>query len=517
MTATMTVEVPWLLFGGELLFDPVSRALLASTLVIWGLAAWSVARTTPADERRPGHFGFFGLVVAGNLVATAAGDPVTFFLGYALLGLCTYPLIAYDRTASALDSARLYLVYMLIGEGLLLAALVLSWSPPGGGTFPLHLDARWLALLVLGGLGVKAGIPGLHSWMPAAYRATPSAAASALAGATISVAILGTMRLGLFLPGTGVPSAAWVMLGGAGTLFGVVRGLTRSEPEHVLAYSSVSQMGIAITVLGGRLTGEGSDAAVLLAVTAFLAHHGLAKGSLFLGVGLVREGALARLPKAVVLGGLGIPALALAGLPLSSGSLAKTGLADATHVVDYLEPFLVVSSAATMVLMLHFLETVVASTEPSPRRAHASAAVGPWAASVVSVLLAVWLWPDFRPMARAALRPENMAHALWGPSIGALIWLAVTRTLQRGRKGPAGPSWVERGARVLTARWEGWLAHYRETRPALRQLPTSARRSLRHAAVDFEGAVGSLDRYVGTWTLTGTLFLILLLALSRLL
>src|SRR5690606_4540540 len=100
--------------------------------------------------------------------------------------------------------------------------------------------------------------------------------------------------------------------------YGVLIGLTQTDPKTILAYSTLSQMGIVVTVLGAALA---SDAEGTLGAAALYAtNHGLAKGALFLSVGVVAASGRWRwsvvLPTALAAG-------AIAGLPLTGGALAK--------------------------------------------------------------------------------------------------------------------------------------------------------------------------------------------------
>jgi hydrogenase-4 component B len=115
-----------------------------------------------------------------------------------------------------------------------------------------RLDGLAIGLLLLG-LGVKAGMVPLHIWLPLAHPAAPVAASAVLSGTMIKTALLGWMR---FLPVGAVALPEWGgLLAGAGTLtllFALPIGLTQSDPKVVLAYSSISKMGLMMLVLGLR-------------------------------------------------------------------------------------------------------------------------------------------------------------------------------------------------------------------------------------------------------------------------
>ena len=154
--------------------------------------------------------------------------------------------------------------------------------------------------------------------MPLAYTAAPIPAAAVLSGAAVKAGVIGFIR---FLP-LGVAMPEWgEALATAGifsAFYGVVVGITQENPKTVLAYSSVSQMGLLAAALGMGLAA--GDPGTALGASFSAAHHILVKGGLFLAIG-VSATAGARLwpvliPAAVL-------ALGLGGLPLTGGTLAK--------------------------------------------------------------------------------------------------------------------------------------------------------------------------------------------------
>ncbi len=134
------------------------------------------------------------------------------------------------------------------------------------------------------GFGAKIGLVPFHIWMPLAYRAAPIPAAAVLSGAAVKAGVIGLIR---FLP-LDVATPEWgealVVAGLFSAFYGVAIGITQRNPKTVLAYSSVSQMGVIAAVFGmGLAVGDG-DAALFAGFYA--AHHTLVKGALFLAVGV---------------------------------------------------------------------------------------------------------------------------------------------------------------------------------------------------------------------------------------
>lgn len=381
LPARATLDLPWLLLGVSLGLDAGGRILLLTGTLVW-LAAAAIARDTLSGPRAGRFRTFFLLAMGGNFLLLLAQDALTFYLGYAVMGLSAYGLVAHRPGTRR--AARVYLAWTLAGEVALFTALVLLAAGAGGFDFAtLRSDAPGpvaLALLLIA-FGIKLAAPGLHHWMPLAYPAAPAAGAAVLAGVMINAGLLGLLR---FLPLGGATLAGWgtalVGIGLTATFYGVAVGLLQRRPGVVLAYSSMSQMGVLIAALGLALAEPAATAPLTVAVTLYAAHHGLAKGGLFLGLELRRRGVPWTLP------GLALLALALAGAPLTSGAAAKAALKAALPPEwTGLALALALGSVATTLLMARFLWLV--RRPQAARRTAPPLACSAWAALLGLVAL----------------------------------------------------------------------------------------------------------------------------------
>jgi formate hydrogenlyase subunit 3/multisubunit Na+/H+ antiporter MnhD subunit len=190
-------------------------------------------------------------------------------------------------------------------------------------------------------------------------------------------------------------------------------GLVQRDPKVVLAYSSVGKMGIMTATLGIVAMDPRLAPAVVPALAFYAAHHGLSKGALFLGVGVVKT-----VGAPWTVGLLLLPALALAGAPLTSGALAKDLLKGAlepgpTAWVQLFALVLLVSTLGATLLMGRFVYLMhrLRST------AHQESA---WVATPWVGLLAVVL---VLPFAYGGL-PPSLSDA-WPVVLGAAVSVAV--------------------------------------------------------------------------------------------
>ncbi len=334
--------------------------LLAAAALLWiagGAYAFAALRGKPDAER---FSVCWLLTLIGSIGVFIAADLLTFYLVYALVSIPAYGLVAHDRGAASARAGGVYMAFTVLGEAFLLMGFVLlAAGEPGGGLQIRDVVAalpgspwRDAALaLTIAGFGLKIALVPMHGWMPLAYTAAPIPAAAVLSGAAVKAGVIGLIRFLPFeaaLPGWG---ETLVVVGLFSAFYGVAVGLTQQNPKTVLAYSSISQMGVIATVLGMGLAVAGKG--VALDAAFYATHHVLVKGALFLAIGVVAATSSRRLWPALL--PAAILALSLGGLPLSGGALAK--LAVKAPLGDGIVGMLAAASAAgTTLLMLHFLQ-----------------------------------------------------------------------------------------------------------------------------------------------------------------
>jgi formate hydrogenlyase subunit 3/multisubunit Na+/H+ antiporter MnhD subunit len=484
-------ELPWLMLGTALGLDGTGRAFLLFSALLWLLSAVYALAAHQDDPLRGRFLVFFLLAMGGNFTLILAADMGSFFFGFALMGLATYGLVAHRASAGSRRAGRVYLGWTIAGEVALFSGVVLLASGVGGLAFDAvrGSDPSPAAVaLVLLGLGIKVALPGLHAWLPLAYRAAPAAGAAVMSGAMIKAGVLGVLR---FLPPGSERLVPWgealVYIGVFAAFFGVAVGLTQRSPRVVLGYSSVSQMGVVAAALGAALATPGAAAVLAAAVTLYAAHHALAKGALFLGVDAVtRTGG-----SPWALAGLALPALALAGAPFTSGALAKTALGGALSTPwDGIIPWLTAGSTATTLLMARLLWLAAARRRP-PGSGLPFIAAAAW----LCLLVAMAAWPLIlaRPSGGGA------APLLAGVLITALSLIAMRRgLLPRLPRIPAGDLPVlmyHRLARSVRARLAG--------RQFVARRPTWAARLAERARADTTDPEAVILR----WPVAGALWL----------
>lgn len=322
----IVLDLPWVLLGTRLGLDATGRFFLLFTALTW-LAAGLYGRTYLTHDSRPTAFwAFFLATQVGNLGICLALDLASFYSFYALMTFAAYGLVVHTGSAEAWRAGRIYLVMAVLGEFTLVAGLMMT-AHAAGSHLVAGLEAARPSTLAVGlvtaGLGVKVGLPLLHLWLPLAHPVAPVPASAVLSGIILKAGLLGWLR---FLPlghtAYAEAGAALIALGLLAMFYGVAVGLTQRDLKVLLAYSSVSQMGFMTLGVGVGLAVPQSWPLLLPAVTLYALHHALAKSALFLGTGVALEAG----GRPWVLAGLALPALAMAGAPLTPGWLAKVAL-----------------------------------------------------------------------------------------------------------------------------------------------------------------------------------------------
>ncbi|MQB08697.1 putative monovalent cation/H+ antiporter subunit A [Agrobacterium sp. ICMP 6402] len=285
-----------------------------------------------------GRFLSFLLLFMGAMLGVVVSDSLLMlFVFWELTSITSFLLIGFDHERAASRRAALQALVVTGGGGLLLlAGLIFIWDISGmtqlsmlvrGGDIlrdsPFYLAAL---LLVLGGAFTKSAQFPFHFWLPNAMEAPTPVSAYLHSATMVKAGVYLLMRLNPVLGDT----AAWQILlpffGGLTMLTGALLAVRQTDLKLMLAYTTVSSLGLLV-----MLTGFGSDHAIEAAVL-YLVAHSLLKGALFMVAGIIDHETGTR--DVTKLGGLrkAMPitfaaalaaAISMAGLPPFFGFLAK--------------------------------------------------------------------------------------------------------------------------------------------------------------------------------------------------
>ncbi len=360
----------------KLRVDPLGLffALIASSL--WIITSiYSIGYMRGLNEHAQTRYYFsFALCLSATIGVALSANILTFFIFYEMLTLATYPLVIHKETPEALRAGRKYLAYTLTAGVFLLAALVATYSFAGtleftpGGILAGTADKPTLRLLFVVfmiGIGVKAGIMPLHSWLPTAMIAPTPVSALLHAVAVVKSGVFGCLRMLWFVFGTGLLSdlGVWIWLAGFAAftiIVGSMVALTQDNLKKRLAFSTISQL--SYIVLGGALLSESA----MIGSTMHLVNHAFMKITLFFCAGAIYVNA--HKTKISELNGIGrrmpytmaaftVGAMGMAGLPPVAGFISKWYLCiGALQAEEML--FLVVLLASSVLNAAYFFPIV---------------------------------------------------------------------------------------------------------------------------------------------------------------
>ena len=257
--------------------------------------------------------------VAASLGVLFAGDLLTLFAWWEVMGLSSAWLIFATRTRRSFRAGVRYLVYQVASGLLLMAGAAVQWTQTGSlafGAMELGSLASWLILLAF---GMKAGFPLLHAWIPDGYPNGTATGSVFLCIFTTKAAIYALAR---GFPGTEL----LIYVGAVMTCFPVFYAIIENDLRRVLSYSVINQLGFMVVGVG-----IGTE----LSLNGTAAHafaHIIYKALLFMSVGALLQ--QAGTTKASELGGLYrkmpwttafciVGAASISAFPLFSGFVAK--------------------------------------------------------------------------------------------------------------------------------------------------------------------------------------------------
>lgn len=406
----------------------VALLLLTGIIIVTGvLASWSVPR------RDRDFFALLLVLVAGVFGVFVAQDLFVFFLFYEIAVLPMYLLIgiwgashdvkpagpfafAWKRfPVGGKEYAAMKLTLMLlVGSAAILVAMFALWHEAGATTFDMDVLAAtkfsretqmWTFPLVWLGFGVLAGVFPFHTWSPDGHASAPTAVSMLHAGVLMKLGAFGVIRVGMvMLPDAAV---AWAPIVGAvavvNVLYGAMCAASQTDLKYIVAYSSVSHMGI-VMLGAATMNASGWNGAVYQMFA-----HGIMTGLFFALVGLVYERAHTR--AIAKMGGFAHPMPAVAafftlaclsslGLPGTAGFVAEflvfVGAAESAHAW-WVVPG-VLGAFVTAVYVLRACKNIFWGPAPTGEYAHLADSRGTeWGALLVlgAALVVFGFWPRF--------------------------------------------------------------------------------------------------------------------------
>ena len=296
----------WFTFGEQTLrlgfvLDPLAAAMLVMIALV-GLCIFVFSVGYMAEDKNFTRFfaylSFFSGAMLGLVIANSL---LLLFIFWELVGLASYLLIGFwiERPSAAAAAKKAFITTRIGDMGFFLGMLWLynrsstllfydggSGCLEGAGLAMLGASATFIALLIFCGAVGKSGQFPLHVWLPDAMEGPTPVSALIHAATMVAAGVFLVARVyPLFSLGAinGVTSSLTVVvwIGVTTALMAALIAIAQADIKRILAYSTVSQLGLMMVSLG-----VGGVAAGIMHLLA----HGFFKALLFLGAGSVIHG-----------------------------------------------------------------------------------------------------------------------------------------------------------------------------------------------------------------------------------
>ncbi|MGB9827832.1 cation:proton antiporter [Thermosphaera chiliense] len=297
---------------------------LMTSWVFLAIALYSLWYGRHLDEPVWYHVLLIGLL-AGMLGCLYTGDAFNLFVMLEVLGISAYGLVAFHKErAEAVEASAKYALIGAVATTIYFTALVVVYATFGSlnmgvlsclsrtpsclsivpvvGSIEVYRLASLLAVaLSLWVFTYKAALFPNHFWLPDAHPEAPTPVSAALSGLVVNIGVYATMRFLYTIFGEGsllgeyrsIVLIALFILGVAGALLGALMMMIQKDIKRLLAYSTVSHMGLIFMVLSAPAFSS-SLRVTELAVAAAALHiisHGVSKALLFMTSGIFIDSA----------------------------------------------------------------------------------------------------------------------------------------------------------------------------------------------------------------------------------
>jgi NADH-quinone oxidoreductase subunit M len=357
--ADFSQKVPWIQFGGfnkseyffsvfyELGVDGFSMIMVVLTAVLSTLAAIASIRI---KKEWKGYFMLFLMLQIGMLGVFTAQNLILFFFFFEITLIPMFFLIGKWGYFEKEKAAFSFLIYNGIGSAVLLIVIMILFARTGTSNIvalqqfindpsaqlvsPISETAKYgLLIALLVAFGVKLPIFPLHSWMLKVHVEAPPSVVMLHSGILLKIGAFGLIRfgMGIFPEQFKDVGVILAILGVVNLLYGAFLAFIQKDFKMVLAYSSISHMGIVLIGLGS-MNEAGVQGAIFQVVS-----HGLISALLFFLVGAFYE----RVGTSLIanLGGMAKGMPVLSGF-LLAGAMASLGLPGMSGFVSEFMAFL---------------------------------------------------------------------------------------------------------------------------------------------------------------------------------
>jgi multicomponent Na+:H+ antiporter subunit D len=313
--------------------DSLSIPFLILSIFIW----WTVLIYSWNKKREDHKFWFFLLFLEGAFLGLVqTNDLFNFFIFLEIITIISSILITYKKDGYSVRSGLYYLLFNSSGMLFFLISLILIYMTTGTLNMDIMGDRialinntyviKFSYILIIASLGVKSAFFPVYNWLPKAHGAAPSSISALLSGLLVKSGLYAFIRINQIFNITN-SNDLFFMLGFFTALSGVVYALSQKDIKQILAFHTISQIGIILMGLSAM------DGPQFYGGLLHIFNHAIFKSLLFLGAGIIVNnyntrkvteirGVFKSLPLTSIFMIIGM--LSITGAPLFNGFISKS-------------------------------------------------------------------------------------------------------------------------------------------------------------------------------------------------
>ncbi len=313
--------------------DRLSIAFVFLTILLW----WSVMIYTWKSRGRDSQFMFFLMFLEGiYLGMLQTNDMFSIFVFIELITIVSAVLILYKKDGESVRAGLYYLIFNSMGILFYLVGMAMLYN--AFGTLNIELLTGRIAevknvdfistayIFIMAAVGVKSAFFPVFNWLPKAHSAAPSSISALLSGLLVKSGLYVFIRMNAMFNYAGLDKF-FLFIGFITAFAGVVFALSQKDIKRILAFHTISQVGIIMMGLNAL------DPSKRIGGIMHIFNHAFFKSLLFMGAGAIIHvyrkrnvgeirGVLRRMPFVSIVMAVGM--LSITGMPFFNGFVSKT-------------------------------------------------------------------------------------------------------------------------------------------------------------------------------------------------
>jgi NADH-quinone oxidoreductase subunit L len=447
---TTLIWVPILKIPVQILVDGTSVLLAAFISFLSFLIIIYSVGYMKGEKGNSRYYSLVLLFVGAMLGLVMAGNLIQLYFFWEIVGICSALLIAfwYDKPEARRAGLKAFVVTRFGDVAFFIAVLLILstlkstdfdtiFSALGGGSFGKNTVLLLGVLLLIGAMGKSAQVP-LHVWLPDAMEGPTPVSALIHAATMVNAGVYLLIRMYPLFGSSSTLLALVTIVGATSMVFGAACAVVSEDLKRILAYSTISQLGIMFVGIG---------VGTYLGATYHLISQGLFKALAFLAVGSVvtatgtrnieEMGGLRRSMKYTYAGFL-FAILAMSGIPPFIGFFSKDWITGAALTANSLLAVLIIlSTVLTTLYGFRALYKVFHGRSKLQKEPNESPAVMTVPIIILAVSVTVgWLFLDYQQLlpfsANILIDPLTIGASLAAIVCGiGIAYLAFSARTQR--------------------------------------------------------------------------------------